>query len=43
MGRAIVTGRWGSARGFTLLELMVVMAIILVLATVGIVHASAGA
>jgi general secretion pathway protein G len=38
MGPAIVTGKWKSARGFTLLELMVVMSIIVVLATVGIVQ-----
>lgn len=38
MGHAIVTGKWRSARGFTLLELMVVMSIIVILASVGIVQ-----
>ena len=38
MGRNIVTGKWRSARGFTLLELMVVMSIIVILSTVGIVQ-----
>lgn len=38
MAPTTVTGRLRSARGFTLLELMVVMSIIVVLATVGIVQ-----
>jgi general secretion pathway protein G len=38
MGRSIVTGRRFSERGFTLIELMVVMTIIVTLATVGLVQ-----
>ena len=38
MERNTVTGRIRSTRGFTLIELMVVMSIIVVLATVGIVQ-----
>ena len=38
MEPSTVTGRWRSPRGFTLLELIVVMSIIVVLATVGIVQ-----
>ena len=38
MGPAIVTGSYRSARGFTLIELMVVMSIIVTLATVGLVQ-----
>jgi general secretion pathway protein G len=33
-----VTGKWRTARGFTLIELMVVMSIIVTLATVGLVQ-----
>jgi prepilin-type N-terminal cleavage/methylation domain-containing protein len=33
-----VTGKFRSARGFTLIELMVVMSIIVTLATVGLVQ-----
>jgi general secretion pathway protein G len=38
MERTTVTGRLRASRGFTLLELMVVMSIIVVLATVGLVQ-----
>lgn len=33
-----MTGRWRSARGFTIIELMVVMTIIVTLATIGMVQ-----
>lgn len=38
MGRNTVTGRTRSARGFTLIELMVVMTIIVTLATIALVQ-----
>ncbi len=38
MARSIVTGRRRSSAGFTLIELMVVMSIIVTLATVGLVQ-----
>lgn len=38
MARSTVTGKYRSARGFTLLELMVVMSIIVTLATIGLVQ-----
>ncbi len=37
-GRSTVTGRTRNARGFTLIELMVVMTIIVTLATIGMVQ-----